>query len=182
VSTSAKVVVGICSLVAVVLAAILIAAAARPDTFTVRRSITVNVPPDWIFPLLIHFQRWRDWSPWEQKDPGMKRAYGPHASGKGAIYSWSGNAEVGEGKMEIVEVKSPNLVRLKLDFYKPFKTQNEVDFVLEQKGGGTEVTWTMRGPTPLVTKIAHLFIDMDKMIGNDFEQGLANLKARAEKP
>jgi hypothetical protein len=181
-SSSTKTILGICGLVAVILAAILIAAAARPDTFTVQRKIVVNAPPDWVFPLLVHFQRWRDWSPWEQKDPGMKRAYGPTISGKGATYMWSGNKDVGEGAMEIIDVKSPSLVRLRLDFHKPFKTQNEVDFVLEQKGGGTEVTWTMRGPTPYVAKIAHLFIDMDRMVGKDFEQGLANLKARAEKP
>ena len=181
-SKTLRVVLGAVALIAVAAAAILVAAATRPDTFTVKRSIVVNAPPDWVFPLINHFQRWRDWSPWERKDPDMKRAFGPHASGKGAVYSWSGNQDVGQGKMEIVEAKSPSLVRLKLEFFKPFKAQNEVDFVLEQRGGGTEVTWTMRGQLTLAQKVAHLFMDMDALVGKDFEQGLANLKARAEKP
>jgi uncharacterized protein YndB with AHSA1/START domain len=169
-------------LAAILVLAVLVAAATRPDTFTVKRSIAINAPPDWVFPLINHFERWRDWSPWEHKDPAMKRAFGPHASGKGAIYSWSGNNEVGQGKMEIIEVKPPSLVRLKLDFFKPFKAQNEVDFTLEQRGGGTEVVWSMRGPLTFTQKVAHLFMDMDALVGKDFEAGLANLKARAEKP
>jgi hypothetical protein len=167
--------------IALLVLSVLVAAATRPDTFTVKRSVVVNAPPDWVFPLLNHFHRWRDWSPWERKDPGMQRAFGAQSSGKGAVYMWRGNPEVGEGKMEIIESKSPSLLRLKLEFVKPFKAQNEVDFTLEQRGGGTEVVWTMRGQLPLFAKIAHLFVDMDARVGKDFEAGLANLKAEAEK-
>jgi hypothetical protein len=168
--------------VALLAAVILVVPAFRPDTFTIKRSIVVNAPPDWVFPLLVHFQRWRDWSPWEKKDPNLRRAFGPHASGKGAIYMWQGNNEVGEGKMEIVDARTPSLVRIKLEFVKPFKAQNEVDFTLEQKGAGTEVVWSMRGHVPYFARLAHLVMDMDAMVGKDFEQGLADLKARAERP
>jgi len=166
--------------VVALVAAVLVFAATRPDTFTVRRSVSVNAPPEWVFPLINNFLRWRDWSPWERKDPDMKRTFGERSAGQGAVYMWRGNKDVGEGRMEIVEARTPSLVRIKLEFAKPMKAQNEVDFTLEQRGTGTEVVWTMRGQLPYLGKLAHLFMDMDAMVGKDFEAGLANLKKAAE--
>jgi len=165
---------------AVLVAGVLIAAALRPDTFVVKRSVVINAPPDWIFPLINNFMRWRDWSPWEKKDPQMKRAFVEKQSGPGAIYRWKGNKEVGEGSMEIAESVAPSKVRLRLDFVKPFEAHNDVVFTLEPRPQGTEVTWTMQGRAPYLARIVHVFMDMDAMLGKDFEAGLANLKKVAE--
>jgi uncharacterized protein YndB with AHSA1/START domain len=105
----------------------------------------------------------------------MKRSYGP------GTYAWQGNKEVGEGRMEIVEAVPPSRVKIKMDFEQPFKTSNVVDFTLQPKGDATEVTWAMQGETPYFAKIIHVFVDMDKMLGREFDAGLANLKAAAEK-
>ena len=132
-------------------------------------------------PLANDFKRWEAWSPWEKKDPAMKRTYGATTSGKGAAYAWEGNKDVGQGSMEITESVPPSEVTLKLDFVKPFEGHNIVMFTLEPKGDATNVTWEMYGPSPFIGKIIHVFLNMDRMIGNDFEEGLTNLKSLAEK-
>src|SRR6266513_2520241 len=167
--------------VVVVLAAILAFAATKPDTFRVQRGATIKAPPEKIFPLLNDFQRWEAWSPWEKKDPAMKRTFSAVTSGKGAQYAWEGNKEVGQGRMEIAESVPASKLAIKLDFAKPFEAHNTVEFTLEPKGDSTGVTWAMRGETPYLAKIVHVFIDMDKMVGKDFEAGLANLKNVVEK-
>jgi hypothetical protein len=134
-----------------------------------------------VFPLINDFKHWGAWSPWEKKDPAMKRTFSAATAGKGATYAWEGNRDVGQGSMEIVESAAPGKVALKLDFVKPFEAHNSVAFTLELKDGATNVTWTMDGPVPYFAKIIHLFIDMDKMVGKDFEAGLAGMKAIAEK-
>ena len=170
----------IAGVLAVLAGGVLIAAAMRPDTFVVKRSIVINAPPDWIFPLIDNFMRWRDWSPWEKKDPQMKRIFGERQSGPGAVYKWRGNRQVGEGGMEIAESVRPSKVRLRLDFVKPFEAHNDVVFTLEPRGQATEVTWTMQGRAPYLARIVHVFMDMDAMVGKDFEAGLLNLKKAAE--
>ena len=165
----------------VVVAAILGYAATRPDTFTVQRATSIKAPPDKIFPLIDDFHRWPVWSPWEKMDPDMKRTYSGAAAGKGAAYAWQGNSKVGEGRMEILDDPPPSKVVIKLDFIKPFEGHNTATFLLVPKGDVTDVTWTMDGPSPFVAKLMGVFMNMDKMIGNDFEAGLANLKAAAEK-
>jgi hypothetical protein len=171
----------IAGVLAALVGGVLIAAATRPDTFVVKRSILINAPPDWVFPLINNFMRWRDWSPWEKKDPQMKRLLvADRASGPGAVYKWRGNKDVGEGSMEIAESVPPSRVRLRLDFVKPFEAHNDVIFTLEPRGQGTEVTWTMQGRLPYFARIVHLFFDMDATVGRDFETGLANLKKAAE--
>jgi hypothetical protein len=162
-------------------AALLVYASIRPDSFSVRRSTSIIAPPEKIFPLINDFSRWSGWSPYERKDPGMQRRFDGPAAGKGAIYAWEGNKDVGQGRMEIADAAASSRVTLKLDFVKPFEAHNKVDFTLEPKGNATEVTWTMNGPMPFVSKVISLFVDMDRMIGQDFEAGLANLKAIAEK-
>jgi Polyketide cyclase / dehydrase and lipid transport len=165
----------------VVVAAILGYAATRPDTFTVQRAASIKAPPEKIFPLIDDFHRWPVWSPWEKMDPDMKRTYSGATAGKGAAYTWQGNSKVGEGHMEILDDPAPSKIVIKLDFIKPFEGHNIATFLLVPKGDVTDVTWTMDGPSPFVAKLMGVFMNMDKMIGNDFETGLANLKAAAEK-
>jgi uncharacterized protein YndB with AHSA1/START domain len=167
--------------VVVLIAALLVFAATKPDTFRVQRAASIKAPPEKVFALLNDFQRWEAWSPWEKKDPAMKRTFSVVTSGKGAQYAWEGNREVGQGRMEIAESVPPSKVAIKLDFAKPFEAHNTVEFTLESKGDATNVTWTMLGDTPYLAKIVHVFLDMDKLVGKDFEAGLANLKTLAEK-
>ena len=167
--------------IAVLIAAVLLFAATRPDTFQVQRTATIQAPPERIFPLINDFNRWGAWSPWEKKDPGMKRRFGTVTAGKGAMYAWDGNKDVGQGSMEITESAEPSRIAIRLSFVKPFEAHNNVEFSLEPKGAATQVTWTMNGPVPYISKIIHLFVDIDRMVGGDFEAGLASLKAIAEK-
>jgi uncharacterized protein YndB with AHSA1/START domain len=168
-------------IIVALVAGVLIFAATKPDTFRVERSIAIKAPPEKIFPLIDDFKRWDAWSPWEKKDPAMKRSYGAITSGKGAHYTWQGNGDVGEGSMDITESVPPSKVALKLDFVKPFEGHNLVEFTLVPKGGMTNVTWSMFGPAPFMSKVMQVFMNMDSMIGKDFEAGLASLKAAAEK-
>ncbi len=167
--------------VVVLLVALLVFAATKPDTFRVQRSTSINAPPEKIIALINDYRSWGAWSPWEKKDPAMKRTYSGAASGKGAVYAWEGNKDVGQGRMEITGTSSPSKVRIKLDFIKPFEAHNIVEFTLQPGGDSTNVTWEMQGHTPYFAKIIHVFFDMDRMVGKDFETGLANLKSIAEK-
>jgi carbon monoxide dehydrogenase subunit G len=164
-----------------IIAIVLIWAAFRPNELLVQRTATINAPPEKIFPLLNDFHAWGSWSPWEKLDPAMKRTYSGPASGQGAVYAWEGNRDVGSGRMELVESTPPSKVGIKLDFLKPFEAHNHTEFTLAPNGNATNVTWTMRGPSPYMTKLMGIFFNMDKMVGSDFERGLANLKAVAEK-
>jgi hypothetical protein len=163
-----------------VLAALLLFAATRPDSFSVERRITIQAPPDRIQPLIVDFHRWSDWSPWEKLDPAMKRSFDGPAAGVGAIYGWLGNSDVGSGRME-VKAASMDKVSIQLDFIEPFEGHNTAEFMLTPRDGGTEVRWVMFGPAPFVTKLMGVFVSMDSMIGKDFEKGLAQLKVAAEK-
>ena len=147
----------------------------------VQRSVSVKAPPEAIFPLISDFHRWSSWSPYEKRDPAMKRTYGGAAQGKGAVYEWQGDSEVGQGRMEITDTSDPSRITIKLDFIKPFEGHNVAEFALVPQGGVTNVTWSMDGPSPYIGKLIGVFVNMDRMIGNDFEAGLANLKAIAEK-
>lgn len=151
-----------------------------PDVMTVTRRIRIGAPRETVFGLLQDFRRWPLWSPWEQLDPDLKRTYGGAPFGEGATYDWSGNRKAGSGRMRIVEAAFPNRLAIELSFIRPFETQNRVEFNLLPEGGQTEVIWSMRGPNPPMAKLMSLVMDMDKMIGKDFEKGLAQLKAAAE--
>lgn len=165
----------------VIVAAVLLYATTRPSAFTVARSVTVQAPPAKILPFITDFHRWQAWSPYEDRDPAMTRRYEGAASGPGAVYLWSGNGQVGAGRMEIRQVDAPGLVVIQLDFTAPIEGHNEARFTLVPAGAGTEVTWRMSGPSPYVARLMGIFFDMDKMIGGDFEAGLSKLKSAAEK-
>ena len=166
--------------IVVVLAGLLGLAVTRPSQFRVQRSARIKAPPSKIFSYLDDFHRWGEWSPWEKLDPALKREYSGAARGKGAAYAWEGNRKVGQGRMEIVDLSAPNKLTVKLDFLQPFEAHNTAEFTLAPDGDATEVTWAMYGPSPFVTKVMGVFIDMNKLVGKDFESGLANLKALAE--
>jgi Polyketide cyclase / dehydrase and lipid transport len=167
--------------VVVLIAGVLIFAATKPDIFRIQRSASIKASPEKIFAFINDFKRWEVWSPWEKKDPAMKRNYGTTTAGVGATYTWEGNKDVGQGGMQIVESVLPNKIALKLDFVKPFEAHNIVTFTLEPQSGMTKVNWAMEGPLPYFMKVMHLFINVDKMVGKDFEAGLASLAAAAEK-
>ena len=165
----------------VVILVILGMALMQPDSFKVQRSAAIKAPPAKVMGYLNDFHQWVTWSPWEKLDPNMQRSFEGPASGKGAVYAWSGNDEVGQGRMEIIENNMPSQLAIKLDFIKPFASSNRTEFVLQPQGDATMVTWTMTGPSQFITKLMSVFVSMDKMIGKDFEKGLAQLKEVAEK-
>ena len=166
---------------AVAVALLVVYAATRPDIFRVERSLAIKAPPEKIFPLLNDLKGWSAWSPYEKKDPAMKRSFGSVTAGKGATYGWEGNKNVGKGSMEITESAQPSKIVIKLDFLEPFEAHNTAMFTLDGKGEATTVTWAMFGPANFVSKLMGIFFDMDKMVGTDFEAGLASLKTIAEK-
>jgi len=165
----------------VAVVALLAYAATKPDTFTVKRSASIKAPPEKIFPLINDYRNWPQWSPYETRDPQMKRTFSGAAEGKGAKYACEGNRNVGSGNMEIIDTVPPNKVIIKLDFIAPFEAHNVAEFTLAPQGQETNVTWEMRGPVPFMAKIMHVIMDMDKMIGTDFATGLAGMKTAAEK-
>jgi uncharacterized protein YndB with AHSA1/START domain len=166
---------------AIAIAIVLILAATKPDTFSVARAITVKAPAEKIFPWINDFHQWKSWSPYENKDPAMKRSYSGAADGKGAVYGWEGNKNVGSGRMEILDSSAPSKIVIKLDFFTPFEGHNTAEFILLPQGDTTAVTWRMHGPAPFMSKMMQVFMNLDHMIGKDFEIGLANLKNLAEK-
>lgn len=168
--------------VAAVVAGVLAYAATRPDSFRVERSIRIAAAPEKIYPLIEDLHRWQAWSPYEAKDPAMQRTLSGAESGKGAVYAWDGDKNVGKGRMEVVDTAPPSRVTIKLDFERPFEAHNRVDFTLVPAGAETDVTWAMQGPNPYVAKLMGLVLDMDQMIGGDFAVGLANLEREAERP
>jgi carbon monoxide dehydrogenase subunit G len=167
--------------IVVLLLAVLAYAATKPDSMHVQRSVTVKAPPDKIFPLINDFHRWSAWSPYERVDPAMNKVYSDPAAGKGAVYEWAGNSQVGQGRMEITDAPDPSRVTIKLDFIKPFEGHNVAEFTLVPQADATTVTWTMDGRSPYVAKLMGVFVNMDNMIGKDFDTGLSNIKAIAEK-
>lgn len=175
-----KVVLILAGCLGIAVAAILVYGATKPDTFRVARSASIKASPDRIFPLINDFHAWTKWSPYENKDPQMKRTYGANSSGKGAVYEWTGNGQVGSGRITITDAQPPSQVLIKLDMITPFEAHNNVAFTLEPQGDNTTVTWAMQGGVPYLAKIMHVFFNMDKMVGGDFEAGLANLKTVAE--
>lgn len=164
----------------ILIVTILIYAATRPDSFRVERSAVIEAPPEEIFTRLEDLHQWAAWSPWERKDPAMKRTHSGAARGTGAVYAWDGNDDVGQGSMEVIETVPPSRLVIRLDFIKPFEAHNIVEFALRPEGEATNVTWSIHGPSPYVSKLMGLFFDMDAMIGKDFEDGLARLKTLAE--
>jgi Polyketide cyclase / dehydrase and lipid transport len=181
--------IAIIAVVIVVLVVVALAyAATKPDTFRVQRSTSINAPPEKILPLVKDLRSHGTWSPWEKKDPAMKRTYSGAASGKGAVYEWDGNKNIGKGRMEITDA-SPSKVVFKMDFLKPFEAHNMAEITMTPQGESanagtnvsTNVTWAIYGPNLFLGKVMGLVCNMDKMIGREFETGLANLKTLSEK-
>jgi hypothetical protein len=166
--------------VAIAIAIVLILAVTKPNVFRVQRATTIQAPLEKIFALINDFHRWRSWSPYENRDPAMQRGFAGADKGKGAIYTWDGNNNVGSGRMEIVDSSAPSKIVIKLDFIKPFEGHNTAEFTMLPHGDATNVTWTMYGPASFMSKLMQVFINLDRMIGKDFEIGLANLKRLAE--
>ncbi|CAN5646781.1 K(+)-transporting ATPase subunit F [soil metagenome] len=176
-----KVLISFALLVVGLSAGLAIFISSRPDTFVVQRSVTIKSPPAPIYPLIADFHKWTKWSPYERMDPKMERKYEGSQSGTGAKYVWEGNEKAGSGTMQITEATPPSKVAIKLDFSKPFEGHNLVEFKLEPHGDDeTTVTWSMSGPSPTMMKVVGLFMNMDEMIGKDFDEGLDNLKSVAE--
>jgi uncharacterized protein YndB with AHSA1/START domain len=171
-----KALIVVVALIAVVLAV----AATRPSRFHIERSASIAAPPEVVFPLINDFHAWAQWSPYEKLDPAMTREFSGSPAGTGAAYAWSGNDEVGAGTMRITESQSPALVKIALEFLKPFQASNVATFNVQPEGAGSRVTWAMDGANPFGMKLASLFMDMDQMIGKDFEVGLVNLGALAQ--
>lgn len=166
---------------AIAIAIVLILAATKPDTFSVQRAAIVKAPPEKLFPLINDFRQWASWSPYEHKDPAMKRTFSGAVRGNGAVYAWEGDKNVGHGRMEILDATPPSKIVIKLDFFTPFEAHNTAEFTMAPQGDETRLTWRMQGPAPFMAKIMHVFINIDNMVGKDFEAGLANLKRLAEK-
>jgi uncharacterized protein YndB with AHSA1/START domain len=171
-----KVLVGI----AVVVVVFVIVVATRPAAFHIERSIAVGAPPETAFAQVNDFHAWAAWSPWEKLDPTMKKTFEGAPSGAGAVYAWAGNGKAGEGRMTIDESETPSRVSIKLEFLKPFAATNTATFSFAPAPEGTKVTWAMDGHNGFVAKAFALFMNMDKMVGGDFERGLAGLKIAAE--
>jgi uncharacterized protein YndB with AHSA1/START domain len=153
----------------------------KPDSLRVQRAATIKAAPEQIFAFINDFKAWPQWSPYENKDPNMHRSLSGADAGTGAVYEWNGDKNVGRGRMEITESTAPTKIVIKLDFLKPFEAHNTATFTLVPQGEATEVTWTMVGPSTFITKVMGVFFSLDKMIGTDFEAGLANLKRMTER-
>jgi uncharacterized protein YndB with AHSA1/START domain len=175
-----EIIVFIALVLAIVIAIILVLAMTKPDAFRVERAAAINAPSEKIFALIDDFHQWGSWSPWEGRDPAMKRSFEGPARGNGAIYAWEGNKNVGTGRMEILRAVPSSTIVIKLDFIKPFEAHNTAEFTLLPQGGATTVTWAMHGPASFMHRVMEVFMNLDRMIGKDFEAGLANLKKVAE--
>jgi hypothetical protein len=175
-----KIALSVAGVVVAGIAVILILAAMKPDNFRFQRTATIKAPPEKIMPLLADLRRHREWSPWEQKDPDMKRVYSGAPSGRGAIYEWDGNNNIGSGRMEIMETTRTKIVYDML-FLKPWEAHNTAEIVMVPNGDTTAITWAMYGPNPFFGRIVHTLMDVDKMVGVEFATGLANLKNLTEK-
>jgi uncharacterized protein YndB with AHSA1/START domain len=167
--------------IAVLIVLFIAIVALRPAEFRVERSTTVRAPAAAVFGQVNDLQNWRAWSPWEKLDPALKRTYEGPPAGTGAVYAWQGNKDVGAGRMTIVESRPGELVRMRLEFYKPFAATNDVHFRFAPERDGTAVTWSMTGQNNFFAKAIALVINMDRMVGGMFEQGLSQMKAVVEK-
>ena len=152
-----------------------------PKAFRIERSATINASANAVFAQVNDFQNWRAWSPWEKLDPALKRSYDGPAAGTGSQYAWMGNKNVGQGRMTILDSRPGELVRIKLEFFKPFAATNTAEFRFKPAEGGTSVTWSMSGHNNLISRAMCLFINMDRMVGGQFEQGLSNMKNVVER-
>jgi len=170
----------ILAVVVVIIIVFAVIVALQPGDFRVARSTLISAPPPAVFAQVNDFHKWNAWNPWGKIDPSMKQSYEGAPAGPGAVYTWTGNKEVGEGRMTITDSRPSDLIRVKLEFLKPFAATNTAEFTFVPEGNQTRVTWSMFGEKNFMAKAVHLFMSMDKMIGGQFEKGLADMKAAAE--
>lgn len=170
----------VAAVIALPVAAVLALASRKPGTFRLERSTVIRATPETIFALLNDFRQWATWSPWEEKDPSMTRSFSGPETGPGAAYAWAGNRQVGSGRMEVIGATPPWHLTIRLEFLKPFRATNTTEFALAADGDGTRVTWSMEGPITFPGKVMGVFLDMEALIGKDYDAGLARLKAAAE--
>ena len=163
-------------IVIVLVALVLIYGVSQPAGFSVVREADFNATPKMVFSQINDFHNWSAWSPWEKMDPDMKREFSGSASGVGAKYAWVDNKKVGQGNMEITNSVPSKYMQLDLNFIKPFQASNVTEFTLTPNGKGTHLKWEMRGHAPFVFRVMGMFFSMDKIVGTDFERGLANLR------
>lgn len=168
------------TVVVALVAALVIRVITRPDSMKIERSAVIDAPPERVYSLLVNFRQWKRWSPWEELDPAMERTFSGAEQGKGSVYAWSGNRKAGEGRMEIITAEPPHHLRLHIVFLKPFKAENTIDFTLTPQNGETQVRWSMEGQNTLGSKVMQSVVNMDRLVGRDFERGLANLRTEAE--
>lgn len=175
-----NVLLGAAAALVVLLIGLVLIIAMRPTDFRITRQLAMAAPPTAVFLHVNELAKWRAWSPWEELDPDLKRTYAGPAAGEGAHYAWAGDSKVGQGSMTITDSRPNELVRLRLEFIKPFAAVNTSEFSFQPAAGGTLVVWNMLGRNNFMAKAFGLMMDMDKLIGKDFEKGLAKLKAVAE--
>jgi hypothetical protein len=168
------------ALLAVAVGVVCAMATTKPDELKVTRSTSISAPPEAVFKVVNNLRRWDEWSPWSRLDPNMNKNFEGPSEGVGAIYRWNGNNEVGEGVMTVTDSKPSEKVAIKLEFKKPMEGTNDVLFSLAPEGSGTKVTWDMQGKTPFIGKVMSVFMDFEKMCGDQFNEGLANLKTVVE--
>ncbi len=166
--------------IAAIVVVFVVVVAIQPSEFRIVRSATISAPAPAVFAQVNDFHNWEAWSPWAKVDPAMKQAYEGPPAGTGAIYTWAGNDQVGEGRMTLTESRPSDLIRIKLEFLKPFAATNTAEFTFKPEGNQTVVTWSMTGKNNFIAKAVHLFMNMDKMVGGKFEEGLANIKSVVE--
>lgn len=166
--------------IAAIVVVLAVIVAKRPAEFRVTRMTAISASPGAVFAQVNDLHKWSAWSPWEKIDPALQRTFEGSSSGTGAIYRWAGNRRVGEGRMTITESRPSDLIRIKLEFLKPFKAANTAEFIFKPEGSQTTVSWSMFGKCNFMSKAFGLFMNMDKMIGGDFEKGLVCLKSVAE--
>src|SRR5713226_1472049 len=165
---------------AVIVIALVGIVAVQPSDFRIARTATISAPAPAVFAHVNDFHKWEAWSPWAQLDPAMKQTYGGASAGAGAVYAWAGNREVGEGRMTLIESRPTELIRIKLEFLRPFKGTNIAEFTFKPEGDQTVVTWTMTGENNFIAKAVSLVMNMDRMVGGQFEKGLARMKSVVE--
>jgi len=165
---------------ALIVIAFVIVVAMQPSEFRIVRSATMSAPAADVFAQVNDFHNWQAWSPWAKLDPAAKSTYEGPAAGVGAAFAWSGNNKIGEGRMTVIESRPNVLVRFKLDFLKPFKASNTAEFTFKPEGNQTAVTWSMYGKNNFLSKAVGLFMNCDKMVGGQFEQGLAQMNSVTE--
>lgn len=174
-----KVLIGLAALAALVVV-FLVVVALQPADYRVTRTATLPVPAAAAFDQVNDFQKWEAWSPWAKLDPAVKNTFSGPKSGAGSVFAWEGNSQVGAGRMTLLESRPGELVRIKLEFIKPFPSVCDTEFTFKPDGQGTAVTWTMAGQNSFIGKAMCLFVSMDKMVGGDFERGLGNLKTASQ--